>query len=144
MAKKSKESEYAKLENYRGMFYNEEPGQRYQDELTGAHFQYEDMCRRLKVLKSQIMKKESKGSLNYKTLLVQEQKKTKTIFKALPYNFQDSRNGNAKLYGTVNKCTMGKVVKHLNNHSIEYNRATKYIKESQNERNANKRECKKM
>ncbi len=33
--------------NYKGMFFQDDPGQKYQDEETGAHFEYRDMCRRL-------------------------------------------------------------------------------------------------
>ena len=36
--------------NYKGMFFNDDPGQKYQDEVTGAHFEYRDMCKRLKRL----------------------------------------------------------------------------------------------
>ncbi len=38
------------FQNYKGMFFNDDPGQKYQDELTGAHFEYHDMCHRLKQL----------------------------------------------------------------------------------------------
>eukprot|EP00826_Nyctotherus_ovalis_P008205 TRINITY_DN12118_c0_g1_i1.p1 TRINITY_DN12118_c0_g1~~TRINITY_DN12118_c0_g1_i1.p1 ORF type:complete len:175 (+),score=38.71 TRINITY_DN12118_c0_g1_i1:118-642(+) len=43
----------AALTNYKGFFYDN-PSQKYQDETTGAHFEYFDMCLRLKRLKKQI------------------------------------------------------------------------------------------
>lgn len=39
------------FQNYKGMFYDDDPGLKYQDEITGAHFEYKDMCRRLEKLK---------------------------------------------------------------------------------------------
>lgn len=41
------------FENYKGIFY-EEPAEKYQDEVTGAHFEYFDMCRRLKRLQKEL------------------------------------------------------------------------------------------
>jgi len=60
MAKRNEEnqSNYAEgldcidLQNYKGMFYNEDTDLKYQDQITGAHFEYKDMCRRLNKLKS--------------------------------------------------------------------------------------------
>ena len=40
--------------NYKGMFYQDDPGQKYQDEVTGSHFEYNDMCRRLKRLQKEM------------------------------------------------------------------------------------------
>ena len=39
------------LNNYKGMFFNEDPGQKFQDEKTGAHFDFNEMCKRLFQLK---------------------------------------------------------------------------------------------
>ena len=36
--------------NYKGIYFNDDPGQKYQDPETGAHFEYRDMCRRLNTL----------------------------------------------------------------------------------------------
>jgi hypothetical protein len=33
--------------NYKGIYINEQPGTKFQDTETGAHFDYDDMCRRL-------------------------------------------------------------------------------------------------
>jgi len=41
--------------NYKGMFYNDEPGNKFQDEKTGAHFEYHDMCRRLLRAQKELM-----------------------------------------------------------------------------------------
>ena len=43
------------LNNYKGI-YGAGQNQRYQDKLTGAHFEYQDMCNRL----NELLKKESK------------------------------------------------------------------------------------
>jgi len=41
------------MDNYKGFFYDN-VSKRYQDEVTGAHFEYFDMCLNLKRLKKQI------------------------------------------------------------------------------------------
>ena len=40
--------------NYKGMFFNDDPGQKFQDEVTGAHFEHNDMCKRLKRLQQEL------------------------------------------------------------------------------------------
>ena len=35
------------LTNYKGIYYGDDPGQKYTDPETGAHFEFVDMCRRL-------------------------------------------------------------------------------------------------
>ena len=35
------------LINYKGIYYNDDAGQKYTDPETGAHFEYKDMCKRL-------------------------------------------------------------------------------------------------
>ena len=35
------------LNNFKGLYYNDEPGTKYTDDKTGAHFEFNDMCRRL-------------------------------------------------------------------------------------------------
>lgn len=35
------------LINYKGIYFNDDPGQKFTDPETGAHFEYKDMCRRL-------------------------------------------------------------------------------------------------
>ncbi|TNV82167.1 hypothetical protein FGO68_gene6086 [Halteria grandinella] len=35
------------LINYKGIYFNDDQGQKYTDPVTGAHFEYKDMCRRL-------------------------------------------------------------------------------------------------
>ena len=49
------------VKNYRGIFVEEEPQEKYQDEITGAHFEYHDICNRLTKLitETQIKKEES-------------------------------------------------------------------------------------
>lgn len=32
------------LNNYKGIYFNDDPSTKYQDPLTGAHFDYSDMC----------------------------------------------------------------------------------------------------
>lgn len=42
------------FKNYKGMFYEEDSGQKFQDPETGAHFEYEDMCCRLMDLQREV------------------------------------------------------------------------------------------
>ena len=35
------------LINYKGIYYNDDAGQKFTDPETGAHFEFKDMCRRL-------------------------------------------------------------------------------------------------
>ena len=35
------------LTNYKGIYANDEAGQKYQCPVTGAHFEVKDLCRRL-------------------------------------------------------------------------------------------------
>jgi hypothetical protein len=35
------------LDNYKGIYFNEDPGQKYQCPVTGAHFEVSDMTWRL-------------------------------------------------------------------------------------------------
>ncbi len=41
--------------NYKGMFFGDDPGQKYQDKVTGAHFEYHDMCKRLRRLQHELL-----------------------------------------------------------------------------------------
>ena len=34
-------------ENYKGIYFDEEPGQKFQDPVTGAHFEFWTMCKML-------------------------------------------------------------------------------------------------
>jgi hypothetical protein len=38
------------LINYKGMYFNDDTGNKNMDPVTGAHFIYKDMCRRLKTV----------------------------------------------------------------------------------------------
>ncbi len=53
---KSKDRRGTDLNNYKGIYANDDSGQKFTDELTGAHFRFEDMCRRLSHLKDQLRK----------------------------------------------------------------------------------------
>eukprot|EP00826_Nyctotherus_ovalis_P003818 TRINITY_DN10786_c0_g1_i6.p1 TRINITY_DN10786_c0_g1~~TRINITY_DN10786_c0_g1_i6.p1 ORF type:complete len:228 (-),score=51.92 TRINITY_DN10786_c0_g1_i6:636-1319(-) len=46
--------DHANLNNYKGVFYNQDTGEKYQDKVTGAHFEYFDMVLRLKKLQREI------------------------------------------------------------------------------------------
>jgi hypothetical protein len=37
--------------NYKGIFYEDDPTTKYQDPETGAHFDFDDICRRLSEIK---------------------------------------------------------------------------------------------
>ena len=41
------QDEGADLANYKGIYYDDDAGQKYQCPITGAHFEYYDMFRRL-------------------------------------------------------------------------------------------------
>ena len=38
------------LINYKGIYFNDDVGQKYQDPDNGAHFEFKDMCKRLQKL----------------------------------------------------------------------------------------------
>lgn len=42
------------LNNYKGIFYQDDSDHNYQDKLTGAHFEYNEMCKRLKKLQHEL------------------------------------------------------------------------------------------
>ena len=50
------ENEGGDLINYKGIYFNDDPGQKFQDPDSGAHFEYRDMQRRL--VKLQALRKE--------------------------------------------------------------------------------------
>ena len=33
--------------NYKGIYFNDDPNTKYTDPVTGAHFEFRDMCKRL-------------------------------------------------------------------------------------------------
>jgi len=41
------------LDNYKGVFYNQDTGEKFHDKVTGAHFEYFDMVARLKKLQKE-------------------------------------------------------------------------------------------
>lgn len=43
--------------NYKGIFHDDKQEEHYQDKVTGAHFDYYDMCRRLKNLQRTLSSK---------------------------------------------------------------------------------------
>lgn len=102
------------LQNYKGMFYNDDPGLKFQDETTGAHFEYKDMCRRLERLKGTLQKEYSTAKENNSILALSEfvsamrnQRQKSAIdkqpFKVIPQP-QATRNANtrpAHLYSTT-------------------------------------------
>ena len=51
--------------NYKGIFYNDDPGQKYQDEVTGAHFEYHDMCHRLSKIQKSLSSQMDRQQINY-------------------------------------------------------------------------------
>jgi len=60
MTAKNKEIDYKEgldpidLNNYKGIFYENTEQKKYQDEITGAHFEYHDMVKRLTKLQEQL------------------------------------------------------------------------------------------
>lgn len=61
------------LNNYKGIYFNDEPGSKFTDPITGAHFEYNDMCSRLTRLRKLILTNEQEESLKM-------QKEPKTTF----------------------------------------------------------------
>lgn len=45
--RKGDKDEGGELINYKGIYYNDDQGQKYTDPDTGAHFEFRDMCRRI-------------------------------------------------------------------------------------------------
>jgi hypothetical protein len=39
------------FDNFKGIYFNEDPNRKYQDPETGCHFEYYDLCKRLAKLK---------------------------------------------------------------------------------------------
>lgn len=39
------------FDNFKGIYFNEDPNRKYQDPETGCHFEYFDLCKRLSKLK---------------------------------------------------------------------------------------------
>lgn len=109
------------FQNYKGMFYNEDAGLKYQDEATGAHFEHKDMCRRLNKLKSSLENhhetvKENKIISTLKdcgNARMDKRKKSsigKDIIKLIPH-VQETRNTDprpAHLYSTTISEMVGK------------------------------------
>ena len=50
------------IENYKGIYFNDEQTNRYEDKITGAHFDYFDLCRRLRKLPNVIKKSEENNN----------------------------------------------------------------------------------
>lgn len=48
MADFDSDSEGIDHENYKGQYIDDEPGMKFQDPNTGAHFEFRDMCKRIK------------------------------------------------------------------------------------------------
>jgi len=54
------------LNNYKGIYFNDEPGSKFTDPITGAHFEYGDMCTRLTRLRKLITISEQEEALKRK------------------------------------------------------------------------------
>eukprot|EP00826_Nyctotherus_ovalis_P006638 TRINITY_DN11590_c0_g1_i1.p2 TRINITY_DN11590_c0_g1~~TRINITY_DN11590_c0_g1_i1.p2 ORF type:complete len:170 (+),score=28.97 TRINITY_DN11590_c0_g1_i1:136-645(+) len=94
------------FQNYKGVFFNDEPGFKYQDEITGAHFEYRDMCRRLEHLKGMLQRESattkdfgSTTALGEFVSAMRKQKQrsaaSKEPFRLIP-QVQAMRNGDAR------------------------------------------------
>ena len=46
-AKAGRQEDVDDLINYKGIYFNDEPGQKFTDPETGAHFEFKDICRRI-------------------------------------------------------------------------------------------------
>jgi len=65
-------------EEYKGIYFNDDPSKKFQDEATGAHFDYGDMCKRLHRINEKLIKEEEmyqqqqEGLVTYKQALGQQ------------------------------------------------------------------------
>lgn len=101
--------------NYKGMFFNDEPGQKFQDPETGAHFEYKDMCKRINKLKQELQQfddyqMEEVQAGEKPMVILKKQNKSGAAFKAIQallsrLKTKDSRNDAQALpeqgYGTA-------------------------------------------
>ena len=132
------------FQNYKGIFYNDS-SQKFQDEKTGAHFEYKDMCRRLTKLKKSLPEfrdsiKENKSSMtlnDFVNAAANQRNKsaiTKDLLKLVP-NVQETRNGGprpAHLYNTTIGKTATKKSILQRNHSIGNKKLAKNTQDSEN------------
>ena len=50
--KEDSESEDVDFNNFKGIYFNDDPNRKYLDPDTGCHFEYQDLCRRMIKLKA--------------------------------------------------------------------------------------------
>lgn len=89
--------------NYKGIFYDDSH-EKYQDEVTGAHFEYFDMCRRLKKLKGEVESKENRKQVEKNETI--EKKANIVLNDENLYKSKPSRN-NVKGFDNANYRTTG-------------------------------------
>ena len=84
------------LLNYKGEFYNSQI-EKYQDLVTGAHFRYTDLCKRLESLKKTISRNKKFKTINYPIQPVRVEKvkiatgKPKVVFLNMKNKTQDTQ-----------------------------------------------------
>ena len=104
--------------NYKGIYANDEAGQKYQCPETGAHFEFKDVCRRLnrvlekrKVIdeqiygKNQMAQETSKGgSYDVQAVVANEIFSSSIISEKLPdhHQAQQTLPGNQKIHVNIN------------------------------------------
>ena len=60
------------LNGYKGIYFNEEPGTKFSDKATGAHFEFLDMCRRLTIASDNRNKIDAKTDWSFLDLVTRE------------------------------------------------------------------------
>ena len=83
------------LNNYKGMFYNDDSGLKYQDAKTGAHFEFENMCKRLIKLKKILPDYQKDNNSNEFDHKRQKNSLDKSFLKFMPQS-QETRNNKVR------------------------------------------------
>jgi len=84
--------------NYKGIFYGDDSDSKIQDEVTGAHFMYHDMCMRLHLVKREMIKKGDKKKefniLHFQEANIYRDQEDEKEIKELPkvVNFKDFKD----------------------------------------------------
>ena len=82
----NEEEEYVDHQNYKGIYIDEDPGTKFQDPETGAHFDYREMFSRLQEVEVEMRKSQERDQAtikkNKELLQVEDYDKNKQMFKS--------------------------------------------------------------
>ena len=91
--KNDNQNNAADLINYKGIYYDDDSGVKFQCPITGAHFEYVDMFRRLKKIFNQRQKQEKAEK---QAAIVQDKQVEVTATSELKQNVEAKLNVNQK------------------------------------------------